>query len=192
MAINSLYSHSYYTKSHQLENIRLRDSLGDLKTTWTVKRDETTSQIHTEWLPAGEVSRATQIPRSIAQDKEVCVFQPQTLQSKFWRGWPLGSQKPHRTCEVGVVWGIDEIVGQGLWHVFIQIQFLRRNDSVFFSAQVAHESIHWHLPWRKWIERRVSGSASWDWWGQPVLIHPQTNKIRSAESKEKTVDTVMS
>lgn len=54
------------------------------------------------------------------------------------------------TCEVGVVWGINEIVRKGLRHIFIQIQFLRWNNSIFFSTQIAHKSIHWYLSWRKW------------------------------------------
>lgn len=77
-----------------------------------------------------------------------------TTESRGW--WNLGRWPKVivrelwiRTCEVGVVWGIDEIVREGLRHIFIQIQFLRWNDSIFFSTQIAHKAIHWYLSWRK-------------------------------------------
>lgn len=66
------------------------------------------------------------------------------------------------TCEVGVVWGIDEIVRKGLRHIFIQIQFLRWNDSVFFSTQIAHKAIHWYLSWKKWrVKKNVNVFFLW-------------------------------
>ena len=47
-----------------------------------------------------------------------------------------------RTCEVCVVWGVDEIVGEGKGHVFTLVQLLRWDDAVLFSVQVPGEAFH--------------------------------------------------
>lgn len=46
------------------------------------------------------------------------------------------------TCEVRVVWGVDEIVGEGEGHVFALVQLLRWDDAVLLSAQILGESFH--------------------------------------------------
>lgn len=49
------------------------------------------------------------------------------------------------TCEVCVVWGVDEIVREGKGHVFTLVQLLRRNDAVLFCIQVPGEAFCWDL-----------------------------------------------
>lgn len=50
-----------------------------------------------------------------------------------------------RTCEVCVVWGVDEIMRKREGHVFALVQLLRRNDAVLFPIQVPGEAFHWDL-----------------------------------------------
>ncbi len=49
------------------------------------------------------------------------------------------------TCEVCVVWGIDEIVGEGKGHVLALVQLLRRDDAVFLPTQIPGKAFHWDL-----------------------------------------------
>lgn len=53
------------------------------------------------------------------------------------------------TCEVGVVRGVDEVMGQRLVHVIKDVQPLRRYDGVLLSAQIARERLQTDLVWRK-------------------------------------------
>ena len=50
-----------------------------------------------------------------------------------------------RTCEVGVVRGVDEVVGQRHGHVLALVQLLRRDDAVLLTAQVPGEAVHGDL-----------------------------------------------
>lgn len=52
------------------------------------------------------------------------------------------------TCEVCVVWGVDEVVRQWLVHVVDDVQPLWRYDAVFVPSQIPSESLQTDLVWR--------------------------------------------
>lgn len=46
-----------------------------------------------------------------------------------------------RTCQVGVVRRVDEVVRQGEAHIFRLVQLLWRDDSILIAGQIAGEAL---------------------------------------------------
>lgn len=46
-----------------------------------------------------------------------------------------------RTCQVCVMWRVDEVVRQGEIHIFRLVQLLWRDDSIFITGQITGETL---------------------------------------------------
>lgn len=55
-------------------------------------------------------------------------------------------QSASLTCEVRVVGGVGEVVGQRKCHVLTLVQFLWRDDAILFSIQIPCKTLNGDLP----------------------------------------------
>lgn len=124
------------------------------------------TNIRTRLLTSGASGHDPSSQRDFTGNKSKCTFTYEDQKQRMVKFGETGSKTvkelQSHTCEVGVVRGINEIVRKGLRHIFIQIQFLRWNNSVFFSTQIAHKPVHWYLSWRQCrVKKSVSVFFSW-------------------------------